>query len=158
MSSCFHILYQTWQTSTFQDGENCPQLTETSRVESRWHLPPLQLFHFFFFTPHRTAINFWPMLMHPLNIWCFFMECWQWNKEMAGTFRWVQCSASIFSTDLCTPSPVSASPPLGTFSKFTEARWSTKTTTLYFPQDSMLDLSFLCLTSPSLCLWLTTWA
>lgn len=54
--------------------------------------PPL--FDHFRTNPHPQthsgkAINSsWPMLMHPFNILCFYMECWQWTTEMEGTFCW----------------------------------------------------------------------
>lgn len=38
----------------------------------------------------KTIKSSWPMLMHPFNILCFYMECWQWTMEMEGTF----CSAT----------------------------------------------------------------
>jgi len=95
------------------------------------------------------------MLMHLLNIWCFLWSADNRTRKWPAHFAdLVQCSASIFPTDLCSSSPISASPPLGTFSKFTKARWSTKKkqkkTTLYFPQGSIQYLSFSLSCIPSL--------
>lgn len=144
------MTYQTWQTSAIQDGENCPQFTETSSRAKMASSTSFYCFHLIFLPLTGAAINFWPMLMHLLNIWCFLWSADNRTRKWPAHFAdLVQCSASIFPTDLCTSSPISASPPLGTFSKFTKARWSKKKQQLCISLKVLYSIFlFLCLAAP----------